>query len=280
MGEIVMGDISSSELVNGDTLKGEIVMGDISMSESVMGETMSDVALAEAAVTALEGVEAPAEVEDLIEDEVDDAEEIEAADDVLVPQPILARPIESGRAVLVLTTAEQPPQVVDFGTRSCLTVGRTEPADVCAVDPGVSRLHVRFSREPGGLRVIDLGSHNGTWVRGLRVTEALLASGDSVVIGNTSVLIQITVPGAATAREGQPVVTDISLDEAHGRLGQGVNLRESLREHEAKLIREALRSSHGNQRRAAALLELPLRTFERKLRNMNLRQQAIARAAM
>ena len=55
---------------------------------------------------------------------------------------------------------------------------------------------------------------------------------------------------------------------------------ESLREHEAKLIREALRSAHGNQRRAAALLELPLRTFERKLRNMNLRQQAIARVTM
>ena len=59
-----------------------------------------------------------------------------------------------------------------------------------------------------------------------------------------------------------------------------MNLRESLREHEAKLIREALRSAHGNQRRAAALLELPLRTFERKLRNMNLRQQAIARVTM
>jgi DNA-binding NtrC family response regulator len=46
------------------------------------------------------------------------------------------------------------------------------------------------------------------------------------------------------------------------------------------LIREALRSAHGNQRRAAALLELPLRTFERKLRNMNQRQQAAARISM
>jgi pSer/pThr/pTyr-binding forkhead associated (FHA) protein len=184
--------------------------------------------------------------------------------------------------VLVLTTADQPPQLVDFGTRPCLTIGRAEPADVCAIDPGVSRLHVRFSREPGGLRVIDLGSRNGTWVRGLRVTEALLVTGDSVIIGNTSVLIQLASQSAMSAslRDGPQNVADISLDDSCGRLGQGVNLRESLREHEAKLIREALRSAHGNQRRAAALLELPLRTFERKLRNMNLRQQAIARAAM
>jgi hypothetical protein len=199
-----------------------------------------------------------------------------------IPRPLPARPLDSGRAVLVLTTADQPPQLVDFGTRPCLTIGRAEPADVCAIDPGVSRLHVRFSREPGGLRVIDLGSRNGTWVRGLRVTEALLVTGDSVIIGNTSVLIQLASQSAMSAslRDGPQNVADISLDDSCGRLGQGVNLRESLREHEAKLIREALRSAHGNQRRAAALLELPLRTFERKLRNMNLRQQAIARAAM
>jgi hypothetical protein len=53
-----------------------------------------------------------------------------------------------------------------------------------------------------------------------------------------------------------------------------INLRASLQEHEARLIRQALRASGGNQRRAAELLELPLRTFERKLRSLNLRQRA------
>ena len=59
----------------------------------------------------------------------------------------------------------------------------------------------------------------------------------------------------------------------------GINLRASLQEHEGRLIREALRVSGGNQRRAAELLQLPLRTFERKLRNLNLRQRACAAAA-
>ncbi|MET0389683.1 MAG: FHA domain-containing protein, partial [Polyangiales bacterium] len=195
-----------------------------------------------------------------------------------VPRSAPIRSVDSGRAVIVLTTGDQTPQVVEFGTRPTLTVGRAEPADVCVVDPGVSRLHVRFSREVGGLRVIDLGSRNGTWVRGLRITEALLVAGDSVVIGNTSVLIQLAVPSSSLAAPLQDgasaVIADLGFDEPRSHLGQGVNLRESLREHEAKLIREALRSAQGNQRRAAALLELPLRTFERKLRNMNLRQQA------
>jgi DNA-binding NtrC family response regulator len=48
----------------------------------------------------------------------------------------------------------------------------------------------------------------------------------------------------------------------------GINLRASLQEYETELIRQALRASDGNRRRAAALLELPLRTFERKLRKI------------
>jgi DNA-binding NtrC family response regulator len=112
----------------------------------------------------------------------------------------------------------------------------------------------------------------------MRITEALLTTGDSVVIGNTSVLIQAVSATAMAAPAENASLAELGLGDR--RNGQGINLRESLREHEAKLIREALRTAHGNQRRAAALLELPLRTFERKLRNMNLRQQAAARIAM
>jgi pSer/pThr/pTyr-binding forkhead associated (FHA) protein len=188
---------------------------------------------------------------------------------------------EASRIVLVMTTGDQAPQVLDFGTSPMLTVGRAEPADVCVADGGVSRTHVRFTREAGGIRVVDLGSRNGTWVRGLRVTEALLMVGDCVCIGNTTLLIQ------AAHANGQPITafaesgsSSVAFADSGDEFGPGVNLRASLREHESKLIREALRFAHGNQRRAAALLELPLRTFERKLRNMNLRQRELARTTM
>jgi DNA-binding NtrC family response regulator len=48
-------------------------------------------------------------------------------------------------------------------------------------------------------------------------------------------------------------------------------LRALLRVHEAQLIHAALEKTGGNQRRAAALLELPLRTLERKIASLSLR---------
>jgi arginine utilization regulatory protein len=55
-----------------------------------------------------------------------------------------------------------------------------------------------------------------------------------------------------------------------------LDLRASLIDHEAMLIRQALQLSRGNQRKAAALLKLPLRTLERKLRNLGGRARLMA----
>lgn len=48
-------------------------------------------------------------------------------------------------------------------------------------------------------------------------------------------------------------------------------LRALLRDHEARLIHDALQRTGGNQRQAAELLELPLRTLERKLASLGQR---------
>ncbi|HKP60779.1 MAG TPA: sigma 54-interacting transcriptional regulator [Polyangiales bacterium] len=55
-----------------------------------------------------------------------------------------------------------------------------------------------------------------------------------------------------------------------------LDLRASLIDHEAMLIRQALQLSRGNQRKAASLLKLPLRTLERKLRNLGGRSRLMA----
>jgi DNA-binding NtrC family response regulator len=47
-------------------------------------------------------------------------------------------------------------------------------------------------------------------------------------------------------------------------------LRTSLHDHEGKLIRDALEKTGGNQRKAAELLQLPLRTFQRRLSQLGL----------
>jgi DNA-binding NtrC family response regulator len=55
-----------------------------------------------------------------------------------------------------------------------------------------------------------------------------------------------------------------------------LDLRARLQDHEALLIRQALQLSRGNQRKAALLLKLPLRTLERKLRNLGGRERLMA----
>jgi hypothetical protein len=183
------------------------------------------------------------------------------------------------RVLLILTTGEDAPRVLDFGLRSFLTFGRSDPSDVCVDDPGISRVHARFVREESGVRVLDLASRNGIWCRGARVSDTLLGAGDCVLMGTTTVLIQ-TAPTPAAAMAGLPTgfrSADGGEPILEPRVSEnGLNLRASVLQHETRLIREALRLSGGNQRRAAALLELPLRTFERKLRNITLRQQRTA----
>jgi hypothetical protein len=66
------------------------------------------------------------------------------------------------------------------------TIGRDPGTEVpLAEDTTVSRRHARIRASDGGYRLEDLGSSNGTFVNGGRVTEAPLRPGDEVSIGGT-----------------------------------------------------------------------------------------------
>ena len=70
------------------------------------------------------------------------------------------------------------------------TVGR-EGCDHVLADPDVSRRHAAFRQVGTGLAVEDLGSTNGTFLNGSRVTErGVLASGDRLRFGNTVWLLE------------------------------------------------------------------------------------------
>jgi hypothetical protein len=67
-----------------------------------------------------------------------------------------------------------------------VTIGRDPASEVpLAEDSTVSRRHARIHVADGGYRVEDLGSSNGTFLNGGRVTEAALRPGDEVSIGGT-----------------------------------------------------------------------------------------------
>ncbi len=68
-------------------------------------------------------------------------------------------------------------------------VGRGDDADVVIDDPGVSRRHVEIRVTTDGPHLIahlrDLGSTNGTFIDGSRVTGAELRDGNSITLGRT-----------------------------------------------------------------------------------------------
>ena len=52
-----------------------------------------------------------------------------------------------------------------------MLVGRAPTCDVPVFDPTVSRRHAELSLVGGGVKVVDLGSANGTFVNGEKITE-------------------------------------------------------------------------------------------------------------
>ncbi len=63
-------------------------------------------------------------------------------------------------------------------------IGRGDDVDLQLTAEGVSRRHVKLVvRHRAEVQLIDLGSHNGTYVNGVRVEVCLLQSGDEFRIG-------------------------------------------------------------------------------------------------
>jgi pSer/pThr/pTyr-binding forkhead associated (FHA) protein len=66
------------------------------------------------------------------------------------------------------------------------TIGRSPDADVIIDDPYASDFHARVTSQNEQTRVEDLGSTNGTYVNGRRITAPTpLARGDTIQIGKT-----------------------------------------------------------------------------------------------
>ncbi len=64
-----------------------------------------------------------------------------------------------------------------------MIIGRDSSADIVVADPQVSRSHARLERRPDGFWIVDLGSRNGTRIKGHRITEQKLETGTELRIG-------------------------------------------------------------------------------------------------
>ncbi|MGQ0848047.1 MAG: FHA domain-containing protein [Actinomycetota bacterium] len=73
-----------------------------------------------------------------------------------------------------------------FVVNGATVVGRSPQADVVLDDPYASEYHLRLVAGDGSLTVSDLGSTNGTYVNGRRITTPTnLRRGDALQVGKT-----------------------------------------------------------------------------------------------
>ncbi|MGQ0624151.1 MAG: FHA domain-containing protein [Sporichthyaceae bacterium] len=93
---------------------------------------------------------------------------------------------------LTVNSGSKAGTVLDLTGRAACVVGREGDCDlVLDEDTKVSRRHASFESTPdGGVQLRDLGSANGTFVNGARVSDTVrLLGGEAVLIGTTSVAV-------------------------------------------------------------------------------------------
>jgi pSer/pThr/pTyr-binding forkhead associated (FHA) protein len=67
-------------------------------------------------------------------------------------------------------------------------LGRGSESDIVLDDSGVSRRHLEVRVTPQGVIATDLGSTNGSFVEGHRITAATLVDGNTITMGRSRIM--------------------------------------------------------------------------------------------
>ena len=111
--------------------------------------------------------------------------ELAAAERVQEPPRMPREPVDGNTTFL-------PGVIRDPTTRlqlqaKVMRIGRRPDNDIVVSDLGVSKQHAELRKSPTGTyQIIDLGSHNGTFVNGARVNQAELSDNDIIAIGHAT----------------------------------------------------------------------------------------------
>src|SRR5262249_54058998 len=96
-------------------------------------------------------------------------------------------------------------------------VGTGAGCDLELRDPTVSRLHCEIHIKQDRIRILDLGSTNGTFSNGVRVVDAELSAGGTVNLGATAIRLESA---------GEPFSVQLSLSNRFGNvLGSSLEMR-------------------------------------------------------
>jgi hypothetical protein len=122
-------------------------------------------------------------------------------------------------AVLELVAGPTPGTRTEIGPGQIVEIGRAAHGGLAIPgDRHMSARHFAVLGGDEGCRLRDLGSTNGTFVNGSRVTEALLGDGDSVLAGNCVFRVRLGLRSPSVVADGPgsaealPAVTEKSDD--------------------------------------------------------------------
>jgi pSer/pThr/pTyr-binding forkhead associated (FHA) protein len=91
---------------------------------------------------------------------------------------------KEGSRVLFVRSESQQGQ--EFEVSDVVVLGRSDETDVVLDDPYASEFHLRLVSQENGMMLHDLGSTNGTYVNGRRVSAPThLRRGDTIQVGKT-----------------------------------------------------------------------------------------------
>jgi len=96
----------------------------------------------------------------------------------------LRRTRREGTKVVMIKSETQ--QGTELEVEDVTVLGRSSEADVLLDDPYASEFHMRLVAGENGMVLHDLGSTNGTYINGRRVTApTTLRRGDTIQVGKT-----------------------------------------------------------------------------------------------
>jgi ABC-type multidrug transport system ATPase subunit len=108
----------------------------------------------------------------------------------------LGHPVEG--PTIALSIAGAPPEL----PTGVVTIGRDPDNSVVVDELLASRHHAELRPTAAGFEIADLGSQNGTFVNGVRVTSAPVQFGDTISVGGTSLVLSPEGLAAPVARAG------------------------------------------------------------------------------
>jgi DNA-binding NtrC family response regulator len=102
----------------------------------------------------------------------------------------------SGAAVRAIKTfslsvVAGPSGSASFGPFTRASVGSARSNDLVLADPTVSRFHFTIERTQDGLRLVDSGSTNGTFILERRVRDLWVADGDRIRAGESEIVVRV-----------------------------------------------------------------------------------------